>query len=65
MVTNNRKSMLPHLENHLAQGRHIPGIIVMNDKMGIGETIEELLLIWGASDEKEYRDRISYLPVSS
>ncbi|MDI6768460.1 MAG: DUF5615 family PIN-like protein [Anaerolineales bacterium] len=65
LVTNNRKSMPPHLKNHLAQGRHVPGILVMNPKMSVGEMIEELLLIWGASEEKEYHDHISFLPVSS
>jgi hypothetical protein len=65
LVTNNRKSMPSHLQNHLAQGRHVPGILVLNSKMSVGETIEELVLIWGASDEKEYHDRISFLPVSS
>jgi hypothetical protein len=65
LVTNNRKSMPPHLQNHLAQGRHIPGILVLNPKMSVGETIEELVLIWGASEEVEYLDRISFLPVTS
>ncbi|MBM3144937.1 MAG: hypothetical protein FJ010_08170 [Chloroflexi bacterium] len=44
------------------QRRHVPGIFVMNADMGIGETIEELLLIWGASDEEEYHDNIWFLP---
>lgn len=65
LVTNNRKSMPSHLQNHLAQGRHIPGILVLNPKMSIGETLEELVLICGASEEKEYQDRILFLPVSS
>ncbi len=65
LVTNNRHSMPAHLQDHLAQGHHVPGIFIMNAKMSVGETIEELLLIWGASDEKEYHDRISFLPVSS
>jgi hypothetical protein len=65
LATNNRKSMPPHLQNHLAQGRHVPGILVINPQMSVGETIDELLLIWGASEEKEYHDRISFLPVSS
>jgi len=63
LVTNNRASMPPHLANHLAQGRHIPGVIVLNNKMSIGETIEELWLIWVASDLEEYRDSIVYLPL--
>ncbi|MBC8446558.1 MAG: DUF5615 family PIN-like protein [Chloroflexi bacterium] len=65
LVTNNRHSMPAHLREHLAQGRHAPGIFVLGANMSIGETIEELLLIWGASEEEEYHDRISFLPVSS
>ncbi|MCL4393528.1 MAG: DUF5615 family PIN-like protein [Chloroflexi bacterium] len=65
LVTNNRKSMAPHLEHHLAQGRHVPGIFVMNPRMSVSETIAELLLIWGASGEEEYYDNIWFLPISS
>ncbi len=63
LVTNNRASMPPHLANHLAQGRHIPGVIVMNDKLTIGETVEQLWLIWAASDAREYLDNMVYLPL--
>lgn len=63
LVTNNRASMPPHLKDHLTQGRHIPGILIMNDKMSVSETIEELLLIWAASAENEYTDKMVYLPL--
>lgn len=63
LVTNNRKSMPSHLRDHLAQGRHIPGIIVINDDMNVGDTIEQLILIWAASLQDEYRDLIIYLPL--
>jgi len=55
--------MPPHLTDHLAQGRHIPGILVLNDKMSINETLEELLLIWAVSTENEYTDKMVYLPL--
>lgn len=64
LVTNNRKSMPGHLRDHLAEGRHVPGIIELNRNISIGQTIEELLLIWGASKEHEYLDRIIHLPLS-
>jgi len=32
--------------------------------MSIGETIEELVLIWEASKLEEYQDLIIYLPFS-
>ena len=64
LVTNNRKSMPGHLQDHLAEGRHIPGIFELNPKVGIAETLQELLLIWGASDADEYQDLLIYLPLT-
>ena len=64
LVTNNRKSMPEHLTDHLTKGRHIPGIFELNPNMSLGETIEELALIWGASGPHDYQDLILYLPLS-
>ncbi len=62
LVTNNRKSMPPHLVDHLSEGRHIPGIITLNEDMSVGETIEELILIAEPAPSAYYQDRIEYLP---
>ena len=64
LVTNNRKSMPVHLSDHLATGEHIPGIFELNPNMSMGETIEELWLIWNVSEVQEYQDQIVYLPIS-
>ncbi len=61
LVTNNRKSMPVHLNDHLAQDRHIPGILILNAKLSLGENLEELILIADASFEDEYQDRIDFL----
>ncbi len=63
LVTNNRKSMPRHLTDHLANGRHIPGIFTIDANQSIGQTVEELIIIAGASFENEYQDRIEYLPL--
>jgi len=52
LVTNNRKSMPRHLADHLALGRHIPGILVINPALPIGELFDELVLIAGAIELK-------------
>lgn len=65
LVTANRTSMLAHLRAHLTAGHHVPGILVLNPDMTMGATIDELLLIWGASEAKEYRDLLLYLPLTS
>lgn len=61
LVTNNRTSMPPHLANHLAQGRHVPGIFILNSELSVGETIDELILIALALEDDEYQDYITHL----
>ena len=64
LVTNNRRSMPRHLADHLAVGRHVPGILVITPAMSIGELIDELVLIAVASSEHEYYDLMLYLPLT-
>lgn len=52
-----------HLNDHIALGRHIPGIFILNPNLSIGENLEELILAALASEDNEYQDRIVYLPL--
>jgi len=63
LFANNRASMPTHLMAHIAEGRHVPGILVLNKNMSMGQTIEELLLIAEAAFDDEFQDRIDFLPV--
>lgn len=62
LVSRNRSTMPVHLKEHLAEGGHVPGILLIRKEILIGKLIEDLLLIWGASEAGEYRDQIAYLP---
>lgn len=63
LLTNNRKSMPVHLADHIIQGRHVPGIFIFNPDMGIGETLDELMVIAEGSFDEEYQDQIIHLPI--
>ena len=63
LITNTRESMPQPLSDHRKKGRHVPAIFTINLAMPMGKTIEELLLIAGASDKDEYIDEIKYLPL--
>ena len=56
--------MPPHLASHLAQGHHIPGILILNERMNIGDAIDELLLIAEEGVPDAYEDCITFLPVT-
>ncbi|OCR00271.1 hypothetical protein BCD67_25025 [Oscillatoriales cyanobacterium USR001] len=63
LVTNNRRSMPVHLAEHLAENRHIPGILALRPNSNIGLIIEDLIAIAGAAFEDEYQDQIVYVPL--
>jgi Domain of unknown function (DUF5615) len=62
LVTNNRTSMPVHLNEHIAQNRHIPGIFILNPKLSMGQNLDELIFIAEAAFENEYQDQIVNLP---
>jgi hypothetical protein len=53
-----------HLAHHLANGGHVPGILILDEGRSMGQLVEELVVIAVASREEEYRDRIVYLPLA-
>ncbi len=64
LVTNNRTSMPVHLADHIAQGRHVPGIFILNPDLSIGQNLDELILIAEGSFDDEYQDQIVFLPLT-
>jgi len=63
LVSRNRRTMPGYLRDHLTQGGHIPGMLLLKRRISTGELIAELLLIWYASEPDEYQDHIRYLPL--
>ena len=63
LVTNNRKSMPAHLADHLAAGRHVPGILTVDMTRDMARNLDDLLLVALADEPDEYSDRIIYLPL--
>ena len=64
LVTNNRASMPVHLQDHLTMGKAMPGIFILNMRMSMGATVDELALIWEVATAEEYVNQIRYLPLS-
>jgi hypothetical protein len=63
LLTNNRKSMPRHLADHIASGRHVPGISIVDPLEALDRVVLDLSLIGGASLPEEYQDQIRYLPI--
>jgi hypothetical protein len=62
LVTHDLKTMPRHFGEHLLRRLSSPGVFLVSQYAAIGEVIDELVLIWAASDPEEWRNRIVNIP---
>jgi len=62
LVTENRRSMPKHIEEHYAEGKILTGILWLKPDAPISEIIEALLLRWETTTQEEYRHFMAYIP---
>jgi len=62
LVTHDRKTMPKHFGEFIAYATS-SGVIVVPQKLPIRAVVEDLLLIWMASETEEWSNRIQTLPL--
>lgn len=62
LVTHDRKTMPTHFAGFIEQ-RKSWGVLVVSQKVEINIVIEEIVLIWIASDAEEYVNSIKQIPI--
>jgi predicted nuclease of predicted toxin-antitoxin system len=62
LVTHDRKTMPKHFAEFLATEASA-GVIVVPQKLAVNVAVEDLILIWGASESNEWINRIQSLPL--
>ena len=62
LVTHVHRTMPRYFAEFISQ-RQCPGVCIIPQRLEIAAAIDELLLIWSASESEECVDRILYLPL--
>ncbi len=62
LVTHDRRTMLASFKGFV-EARNSPGVIIVTQQLGIAAAIEDLLLIWAASDLEEWQNKVGYVPI--
>jgi hypothetical protein len=62
LLTEDVHTMAGHLANHLATGRHSPGIFLLRRGIALQDLVAELALHAHAGDPGGYRDQAQYFP---
>ena len=63
LITLNRASMPAHLYSHHAAGRHTWGVLWVRKNTATRQLVEELVLIWEASEAEEWIDFTGDIPL--
>ncbi len=64
LVTHDFQTMPRHFGEFLMRRRSSPGLFLVSQYTPIGEVIDDLVLIWAASEEEEWKNRIVKIPQS-
>lgn len=62
LITHDRRTMPKYFAEFL-QKQNCAGVLIISKKLEISTAIEELILIWAASEAEEYMNSIRQLPV--
>src|SRR5215472_8510478 len=62
VVTSDLKTMPRHFGDFLEAYGHCPGVFLVKQGTPLAEVIEELVMVWAASDADEWNDRILEIP---
>jgi len=62
LVSHDRKTMPVHFAR-FTEHSSSPGVIIVGQDLDVGAAIEDLLLIWAATEAEEWIDHLGYIPV--
>ena len=63
LVSHDVGTMPAHFREFRKTGKHSAGVLLVPQSLDVGTAIEELLLIWLASEASEWENRLEWLPL--
>ena len=63
LLTHDVHTMVNFAYDRVRAGQPMPGVIEVSDNIPIGQAIEELLVVLGASDPSELENRVIFVPL--
>ena len=62
LVSHDFRTMPRNFREYLSRNQS-PGVLLISQTWPVGNAVEELLLIWAASDHGEWANQLTYLPL--
>jgi hypothetical protein len=65
LVSLDRASMPDHVADYVAAGGSTAGVLLVTRRCSFRQLLDDLVLVWSATEAEEWRDTIQYLPLST
>ena len=62
LVTMDKSTMIPHIVQHTAAGHQTGGVFILEQGFTTVKYVDDLFLVWVASEAEDWRNRVEYLP---
>jgi predicted nuclease of predicted toxin-antitoxin system len=63
LLTHDRSTVPDFAYDRVRAGEPMAGVFIVNDRMPIGQAIDEILLLALCSESDEWKDRVEFLPL--
>lgn len=63
LLTHDVETMTAHAHERVAGGMTSPGVIIVRNTLPVGQVIDDLLMIDGASEAAEWENTVTFLPI--
>ena len=63
LLTHDRETMPGFAIDRVRRGEFMPGVVIVEESLANGRTIDDLVLMIGASLESEWENHVRYIPV--
>jgi len=65
LITADRATVPDCVQEHLQRGQHTCGVLVIGGDVSLGRILDDLTLVYEASEDSEWIDILFYLPFST
>ena len=62
VVTQDRRTMPAHLQQHLLAGNNAPGVLIVHSDARVNDVIDALVVIAFASEPSDFANLVAYMP---
>ena len=65
LITADRSTMVEHVRQHVEEGHHTWGVLLIGPNASLGQILDDLCLVYEATEAAEWVDVLYYLPLST